>query len=150
MGVRTPGTAPFLVPTLAVPAGCWGGCNTGAGKVSTFQSRSRVLVQPGMNTGICWRAEGTITVLAPWPEPESCLLVLGEGFLGGRAGDAAQCHRVSALTHRAVTSPASFQPFMGPAAHPQLRLCLEHNGIFIGRVSPEGCCEQEMSSNSGS
>lgn len=79
MGLRTPGTVPFLVPTLATPAGCWGGCNTGAGKVSTFQCLSRVLVQPGISTGICWDAKETITkVLAPLPAPKSCLLLLGE------------------------------------------------------------------------
>lgn len=85
MGVRTPGTAPFLVPTLAFPAGCWGGCKTAVGKVSTFQGPSRVLVQPGISTGICWDAKGTSTVLAPWPDPKSCL-VLGEGFLGEEMG----------------------------------------------------------------
>lgn len=86
MALRTPGTAPFLVPTLAIPAGCWGDCNSGAGKVSTLQCLSRILVQPGISTGIFWDAKGTITALASWPAPKSCLLVLGEGFLGEELG----------------------------------------------------------------
>lgn len=86
MGLRTPGIAPFLVPTLAIPAGCWGGCNAGAGKIGTFQCLNGVLVPPGISTGVCWAAKGTLTVLPPWPAPKSCLLVLGEGFLGEELG----------------------------------------------------------------
>lgn len=54
-GVRTPGTAPFPVPTPAIPASCCGGRNTGSGRVSTYQSKkwlNRVLPHRGTSTGI--------------------------------------------------------------------------------------------------
>lgn len=137
MGLRTPGTAPFLVPTLATPAGCWGGCNTGAGKVSTFQCLSSVLMQPGISTGIFWDGKGTITVLAPWPAPKSCLLVLGEGFLEEELGCCSVSQGVCTYPQGCDFShliPAIY----GASSTPSTLALLETQRYFYRKSEPRG------------